>query len=188
MAELSVAFLRGINVGGHRVKMDRLRELFAEMGFEDARTFIASGNVVFATRAGAPEAVEMRIEEALADALGYDVPTFVRSLDQVVRAYDRTWPDAGVPFESGAHYVAFLKDSPATSAQVAFSELTSDDDVFRFDDRELHWFTRGRISESPLFGGPFERASRDLAHTMRNVTTLRRLVSRFGDAPRARRT
>ena len=30
-----IALLRGINVGGHRVKMDRLRELFEELGLTD---------------------------------------------------------------------------------------------------------------------------------------------------------
>ena len=38
-----VALLRGINVGGHRVKMDHLRSLFGDMGFDGVATFIASG-------------------------------------------------------------------------------------------------------------------------------------------------
>ena len=42
-----IAFLRGINVGGHRVKMDRLRAIFIELGLQDVSTFIASGNVLF---------------------------------------------------------------------------------------------------------------------------------------------
>ena len=44
-----VALLRGINVGGHVVKMDRLRALFAEAGLSGAQTFIASGNVLFSS-------------------------------------------------------------------------------------------------------------------------------------------
>ena len=38
------AFLRGINVGGHRVKNTELRALFEAMGFADVHTFRASGN------------------------------------------------------------------------------------------------------------------------------------------------
>ena len=41
-----VALLRAINVGGHTVKMDRLRRLFEELGFKNVETFIASGNVI----------------------------------------------------------------------------------------------------------------------------------------------
>ncbi|MDQ2744513.1 MAG: DUF1697 domain-containing protein, partial [Chloroflexota bacterium] len=35
-----IALLRGINVGGHNVKMDRLRELFGELGFDHVRSYI----------------------------------------------------------------------------------------------------------------------------------------------------
>ena len=43
------ALLRGINVGGHRIKMDRLRKLVEALGFEQVETFIASGNVIFSS-------------------------------------------------------------------------------------------------------------------------------------------
>ena len=46
-----IAFLRAINVGGRTVKMDHLRQLFADLGFAGATTFIASGNVIFASKA-----------------------------------------------------------------------------------------------------------------------------------------
>jgi uncharacterized protein (DUF1697 family) len=42
-----IAFLRAINVGGHTVKMDPLRQLFEALGFSQVETFIASGNVIF---------------------------------------------------------------------------------------------------------------------------------------------
>ncbi len=42
-----VAFLRAVNVGGRTVKMDLLRELFAQLQFKNIETFIASGNVIF---------------------------------------------------------------------------------------------------------------------------------------------
>ena len=42
-----VALLGGINVGGHRVTMDRLRTEVASLGYTDVATFIASGNVMF---------------------------------------------------------------------------------------------------------------------------------------------
>ncbi len=62
-----IAFLRGINVGGHRVKMDELRRLFGELSFSDVSTFIASGNVVFESpdedRAGLEREIEGRFEE-----------------------------------------------------------------------------------------------------------------------------
>lgn len=78
-----IALLRGINVGGHRVTMERLRALFSELGFANVRSYIQSGNVFFE----APDtqdraALTRRIEEHLHRALGYEVPTFLRTVPE----------------------------------------------------------------------------------------------------------
>jgi uncharacterized protein (DUF1697 family) len=44
-----IALLSGLNVGGHRVKMEHLRGLFKALGLLNVATFIASGNVLFET-------------------------------------------------------------------------------------------------------------------------------------------
>ena len=72
-----VAFLRAINVGGRRVTMDQLLAAVAPVGVEDAWTHIASGNVVFRSRRR-PATLEPELEASLADALGFEVETFVR--------------------------------------------------------------------------------------------------------------
>jgi len=40
-----IALLRGINVGGHTVRMEALRPLFEELGLRNVRTYIQSGKV-----------------------------------------------------------------------------------------------------------------------------------------------
>ena len=80
-----VAFLGGINVGGHRVTMDRLRAEFEALGFQNVSTFIASGNVLFEAT-GSASSLESKIEVRLAEQLGYAVPTFVRSARAVRNA------------------------------------------------------------------------------------------------------
>ena len=75
-----IAFLRAINVGGHTVKMDYLRQLFESMGFTGIETFIASGNVIFTSQAADnPANLERAIESGLRLALGYEVATFIRT-------------------------------------------------------------------------------------------------------------
>lgn len=78
-----IAFLRGINIGGRRVKMERLRELFAELGFDDVRTFIQTGNVFFDAPEQNAAALAGKIEQHLAASLGYAVPTFLRTVAEV---------------------------------------------------------------------------------------------------------
>ena len=65
----TIAFLRAINVGGHNVKMESLRALFEQLGFDAVETFIASGNVVFETDAAPDTALEAAIEAHLKAAL-----------------------------------------------------------------------------------------------------------------------
>ena len=74
-----IAFLRAINVGGRTIKMDHLRTLFAQMGFADVATFIASGNVIFDSPETDTVVLERTIEDGLQDMLGYRVDTFIRT-------------------------------------------------------------------------------------------------------------
>lgn len=86
-----IAFLRGINIGGHRVKMERLRELFSELGFANVRTFIQTGNVFFETptvKATDRAALTSNIERHLHQALGYEVPVFLRTIAEVEHALE----------------------------------------------------------------------------------------------------
>ena len=84
-----IAFLRGINIGGHRVKMERLRELFSGLGLRDVRSYIQTGNIFFESAEADRDdrdALARRIERHLAAALGYEVPTFLRTVAEVEHA------------------------------------------------------------------------------------------------------
>lgn len=78
-----VALLRGINVGGHNVKMEQLRGLFAEMGFGNVRSYIQSGNIFFESADDNRGALRTTIQQRLRAVLGYDVPTCLRTVDEI---------------------------------------------------------------------------------------------------------
>lgn len=80
---LYIALLRGINVGGHQVKMDDLRKHFSELGLANVRTYIQSGNVFFETEETDRQALTERIEQHLRATLGYDVPVFLRTAEEL---------------------------------------------------------------------------------------------------------
>src|ERR1039458_910825 len=80
-----VALLRGINLGGHTVKMDRLKKLFEELGLKNVETFIASGNVVFESASKNAGALEKKIAVHLEKSLGFPAATFLRT-DQELAA------------------------------------------------------------------------------------------------------
>ncbi|MGO9322005.1 MAG: DUF1697 domain-containing protein [Solirubrobacteraceae bacterium] len=148
---LYAAFLRGMNVGGHRLANDELRAHFVAMGFAEVATFRASGNVVFAGEARPPEEVRERIEEGLADALGYAVPTFVRTAAEVQAIA------AAAPFEeerlrssAGKLHVGLLTASPSPQARADALSLAGDRDGLVFDEREVYWLPAGGVLDLAL--------------------------------------
>jgi uncharacterized protein (DUF1697 family) len=173
-----VALLRGINVGGHRVKMDRLRTLFQELGFGEVTTYIASGNVIFSAESSDEGALREAVELHLNDELGYEVATFIRTPDELAAVAEFDLDDRGSSSSFASHYVIFLHAPADASFRSKLTELESDVDAFDFVGREIHWRTRGKLSESPLFSGSLDRATRGVPTTQRNINTVRRIVAK----------
>lgn len=90
-----IALLRGINVGGHSVKMDQLRGLFAELGFHRVRSYIQTGNVFFESSERDKRVLRTTIERHLRTTLGYEVATCVRTVEDMEQLLVRD-PFAGI--------------------------------------------------------------------------------------------
>jgi uncharacterized protein (DUF1697 family) len=145
------AFLRGINVGGHRLKRDELRSRFEAMGFTDVDTFRASGNVVFAAGSESVAQMTVKLQEGLAASLGYEVLTFLRAASEVrAIAAHRPFSSASVQASAGKLQVAMLTARPASRAREGVLALSSDADRLAFGDRELYWLPEGGMMDSAL--------------------------------------
>lgn len=180
-----VAFLKGINVGGHNVKMDQLRALFSqvEVGgsrLESVDSFIASGNIIFSSTSPSTPTVESAVASHLESALGFAVPTFVRSLEAVRRIAAAT-PFPGIDAGSGAPslYIAFLPDAPDAAAVERIEAAGTESDRFSVAGSEVYWRCSTRFSDSPFFGPAFERLL-GMTTTVRNSTTVRRIAEKYG--------
>lgn len=79
-----VAFLRGMNLGGRRITNEALRAHFEALGCEEVASFRASGNVIFASEGEAPAKLAARLKGGLSEALGYEVPVFLRSKKELL--------------------------------------------------------------------------------------------------------
>jgi uncharacterized protein (DUF1697 family) len=150
--ERYVAFLRGINLGNRRVKSPELIAHFEAIGFEDVATFRASGNVVFVDPDGDTEAkVQGRVEAGLAEGLGYDVDTFLRSAKEVAAIAARDPFDAkAIEASKGKPQVVLLGRKPSAKAKKALEEIAPDGDLMVVEGRELHWLPTVGLSETEL--------------------------------------
>lgn len=169
-----IAFLRAINVGGHTVKMDRLRVLFEEIG-TNVETFIASGNVIFESTARGGRSLEKKIEAHLEAALGYPVATFLRTPEEL-RAIAERAPFDEADVKAGTVYVSFAAEPATDAAARGVLALSDDDYAFHVEGREIHWLRRR--ADSRFEGPPLERVL-GAPMTMRNLNTVRRLAEKY---------
>jgi uncharacterized protein (DUF1697 family) len=176
------AFLRAVNVGGHGVvTMGALKKIFESSGLSDVESFIASGNLVFAAKA--VKGLDVKIAAALEKALGHQVATFVRSIDEVVAAAafapfpDRdaaVWPTYVVGFLS--------KDLDAAGAK-RLSLLSTKEDRFHVRGRDFWWLSKHHQARPAITGRQLEKALGEPT-TLRNVNTIRRMAEKYGDGKR----
>jgi uncharacterized protein (DUF1697 family) len=172
------AFLRAINVGGHTVRMETLRQLFESFGFLDVETFIASGNVIFQTTDVDVANLEIRIATGLKTALGYDIAAFLRTGEELeeIAAYQ---PFAQSELDSAAAFnIAFLSQPVNDQAKQKLMRLTTDIDRFATHAREVYWLCRKKQSESTFSNAVLEETL-GVKSTLRGVNTIKKLATRI---------
>ncbi len=130
-----VALLRGVNVGGVRIGMADLRRVVTDLGHEDVKTYLQSGNVVFGSDVRDAEALARGIERALAD-LAVTVPVLVRS-DREMAAVAGGNPYADREDDPTKLHVAFLATAPAASAVTGLTVPGGENVAFTVTGREV---------------------------------------------------
>lgn len=176
-----IAFLRGINLGNRRVKMDVLRAHFEALKFTDVETFIASGNVIFSARATDQDKLVTTIAAHLEKSLGYPVDTFLRTRSEVSAIAARLPFDSAV-LEDPSHtlHVGFLARELTSAQARGLLACRSPHDEFHVDGREYYWLCRGlKSSESKIWASAELRALRLPSSSMRNFTTIRKLAALY---------
>jgi uncharacterized protein (DUF1697 family) len=175
--ERYVAFLRGMNLGKRRIKNEELRAEFEALGFEDVATFRASGNVIFSAPKQSESALTRTIEHGLGDALGYEVPVFLRSCEEVAAIAAREPFEAKqVEASKGKLQVTMLPKKPTAAARKQVLALATDEDGLAIADRELFWLPSGGTLESELDLKAIEKALGK--GTQRTLGTIEQIAAR----------
>jgi uncharacterized protein (DUF1697 family) len=168
MARL-VALLRGINLGSkRRIAMADLRDLMADLGYEDVRTVLASGNVVFTgTRKGARE----KLEKALQQRFDLKVDVVVKTMAELQAIVDAD-PFAGEVENPTRYFVVFLDGAPKTDS------LDGEDfapDAFKVGKHEIYAHCPDGMQNSKLMKALGKPGIAGTA-TVRNWATVSKLL------------
>ena len=175
-----VAFLRGINLGNRRLKMDDLRARFVEMKFANVETFIASGNVAFEAKERSDTKLANFIEAHLAKKLGYAVDTFVRTRAEVAAvAAFRPFPARDMDAPTSTVFCSFLKEPLSAVQARGLLACRTDVDDLCVEGREFYWLCRIKSNESKVWQSTVMRALKLPTSSMRNLTTIRKLAALY---------
>ena len=174
-----VAFLRGINVGGHTVVKEKLKEAFTSLGFQNVSTYKQSGNVVFETDMAVPREIKARIEDKLRSALGYEVAVFVRTIPQLKSIIDLD-PFKGHERECSSFLVTFIATAPDNfPLQLPLSIPKSTAQVISTKGTEVFSITHGG-GEGAL-PNPFLESKLKVKATTRNMNIIREIIEKYND-------
>ena len=181
-----VAFLRGINIGKRRLPMSQLMQAFEALGFDQVATFISSGNVIFSSRKS-PTTIEDITEKYLEETLGYPVDTFVRDARRVIEIGDSTPFKDEAPAaasndfnhaKNGTLHVGFFKSPLPCELAARMSKIQTDVDKFTVTGSEYFWHCQVGVSESKVWTLPEVRALELPTSSMRNMTSIRKLIAK----------
>lgn len=169
-----VALLRGINVGGrNKLPMRELAAMFVDVGCEDVRTYIQSGNVVFRAPPKIANGIPARIIDAIAASHGFQIPVVMRTVsdfDRIVRGN----PFLAAGADPAKLHVGFLAAAPEPTEIARLDPNRSPPDAFEVRDREVYLHFPAGVARSKLDNAYFDRTL-DTVCTIRNWRTVCRL-------------
>ncbi|MEM6804751.1 MAG: DUF1697 domain-containing protein [Bacteroidota bacterium] len=171
-----IAILRGINVGGHKkILMADLKALLEKHGFQDPKTYIQSGNVVFfADEALSNEEVADKIASAIAEVYGFEVSTLVRSVEELKTAVD-TNPFYTEEADIKKLHLTFLKEIPSEEHKTDLASFNFEPDLFVLKDQNIFVYCEGKYHQTKLSNGFFEKKLK-VSATTRNWRTVLKLL------------
>jgi uncharacterized protein (DUF1697 family) len=171
-----VAFLRAMNTGRRRVTNADLVTAVEALGFGGVTTYQASGNLLISDEpAMAGPAIAERIGKGLSERLGYEVPTIVRTADEVQAIAEAAPFDGEPPRPECTPQVILLAVPPSSPAIVAaFSDA---DDQLDLVGSDIHWRPSAGVSTSELDVRTLEAAVGTM--TVRTHGTLCRIADRL---------
>ncbi len=169
-----VALLRSVNLGSYgRIAMSELRDTFARLGYDDVRTYIQSGNVLFSTTSKSEKAIVDAIEGQLAEDFGDAPAVLLRTVTELKRIRSAS-PYANSGANPARHHVTFLATAPPKAVLNALDLPPSGKDELVVDGREVYVSTPNGYAETKYTGAFLERRL-GVVSTTRNWNTVTKL-------------
>jgi len=144
-----VALFRGINVGGkHILPMQDLRDLLAELGCENVRTYIQSGNAVFSA-SDDRISLSAKITSTIEERFGFAPQVLLLTIERLA-AIASANPYPEVEAAPKFLHVSFLTEKAGNADVDAINALKAESERFTLTDDALYLHAPDGIGRSRL--------------------------------------
>ena len=174
-SEKYVAFLRGINVGGHhKVPMADLKKELQKLELENIVTLLNSGNIIFDSSSESISMLEKKVSEHLKKSFGFSIPTIIRKSELIYELLNKN-PFKDVKLTKDIRlYVSFLRKNDKTNLKLPWKSSDNSYIIIGKNDQTILSVLDLSISKTPKAMGALEKYfGKDI--TTRNWKTIERI-------------
>lgn len=171
-----ISMLRGVNLGPHnRIKMDELRALYQALKFEDPRTCVQSGNVIFRTKEKSSPQLAKKIQDAIGKKFGCRPEVILRTVEEMKNAIAASPFSGRKDIEPSKLLVTFLAADPPKEVLAAIETLKSHPEEIHLKGREMYIYFPNGIGTSKL---PWSQVEKHLkvTGTARNWNSVTKML------------
>ena len=169
-----LAFLRGINVSGQKIiKMQDLAKLFESFGFNNVKTYLQTGNILFDSDETDSEKIIKIIDDGIYERLGYRVTIILRTKQELL---DIVESNQFKDYEGDVkYYLTFLAETPKRTPTLPIRMNDIENEVFKYENNYV--FTVG-FNVKGRYGFPnvFIEKEFGVPATTRNWNTILRIL------------
>ncbi|WLR41705.1 DUF1697 domain-containing protein [Bacillus carboniphilus] len=175
-----IALLRGINVGGHnKIRMAELKNSLKQLGLENIKTYIQSGNILFESEES-EESLQKKIHYKIKEDFGVVSTVVIRTAKQlhgIVYGLPFNEQDISSASDSAKGeclYVAMLPEAPSVVSKDKLLSYTNNKEHCVIIGRDVYLLFHDSIRNSKLNNN---LTKLDVPATIRNWRTINKLLS-----------
>jgi len=150
VSEKYVAFLRGINVGGHhKVPMLDLKKEFEKLGFKNIITLLNSGNVIFDAISNDIEKLENKVTIHLEKKFGFPIQTIIRKFEIIFELIQNK-PFKNIKLTKDIRlYVSFLKKNRKVNLKLPWVSSDNSYQIIDYNNKIIFSVLDLSLSKTP---------------------------------------
>lgn len=169
-----MAFLRGINVGGHKkIPMKELCDIFLRLELINVQTYIQSGNVIFQSEEKNIETLKLKIEKNINACFGFDAPVLIKTYTELKNIFIEC-PLSKEKKENS--YFMLLYTEPNQDLIEKLVAINSQEEEFQITKNCIYFYSNVGYGRTKYNNNFFEKKLKVTA-TARNYKTLLKLLS-----------